>query len=100
MRDLLRVVAEPALAKRDETLRASLFEIVGRSKPRAKAVLLMDGSRSQAAIRKESGIDQGELSRLTKALRAKALVAADEKQPKLVVSIPPNFFENSGKQNG
>ena len=100
MRDLLRVIAEPALAQRDERLRASLVEIVGKSKGKAKAVLLMDGSRSQAAICKESGIDDGNLSRLVKALRAKALIAADEKQLKLVISIPPHFFENSGKQNG
>jgi hypothetical protein len=78
MRDLLRVLAEPALAQRDEPLRASLLEIVGKSKAKAKAVLLMDGSRSQTAICKESGIDEGYLSRLAKALRAKALIAADE----------------------
>jgi hypothetical protein len=100
MRDLLRVIAEPALAQRDGRLRASLLEIVGKSKAKAKAVLLMDGSRSQAAICKESGIDEGYLSRLAKALRAKALIAPDEKQLKMVISIPPNFFENSEKQNG
>jgi hypothetical protein len=32
MRDLLRVMAEPALAKRDEKRRAALLEIVGKSK--------------------------------------------------------------------
>ncbi len=68
MRDLLRVIAEPALAKRDEELRAALTELVGRSRPKAKAVLLMDGSRSQ--------------------------------HPELVISIPPNFFERSDKQDG
>jgi hypothetical protein len=100
MRDLLRVIAEPVLAKRDEGVRASLLGIVGGSKRKAKAVLLKDGSRNQAAICKESEIDHGQLSRLAKALRAKALIAADEKQPKLVISVPPNFFENSGKQDG
>jgi hypothetical protein len=100
MRDLLRVMAEPALAKRDERFRSSLIEIVGKSKVRGRAVLLMNGSRKQAAICKESGIDQGELSRLTKALRAKELIPADEKQPKLIISVPPNFFEQSGKENG
>ena len=100
MRDLLRVIAEPALAKRDERLRAALLDTVGRSKAKANAALLMDGSKSQNAICKESGIDQGNLSRLVKALRAQALIAADERQPKLVISIPPNFFENSEKQNG
>jgi hypothetical protein len=70
---LLRVIAEPQLAKRDERLRASLLDAVGKSKAGAKAVHLMDGSRSQAVICKESGIDQGALSRLTKDLRASAL---------------------------
>ena len=100
MRDLLRVIAEPTLAKRDEKLRASVCDVVGKSKVKAKAVLLMDGSRSQAAIRKESGIDQGNLSRLVKSLRAQALIGSDGNQPKLVVSIPSDFFENSEKQNG
>lgn len=100
IRDLLRVIAEPALAKRDEGLRKELLEIVGKSKLKAKAVLLMDGSRSQASICKESGIDRGELSRVTKVLRAESLIAADDKQPKLVIAIPANFFDNSGANNG
>ncbi len=94
MRDLLRVIAEPALAKRDERLRASLREAVGKSNAKAKAVMLMDGARNQAAICKESGIDPGALSRLTKGLREAALIAADEKHPKMIISIPPTFFEN------
>jgi hypothetical protein len=100
MRDLLRVIAEPALAKRDEKLRAALIDSVGKSSAKAKAVLLMDGSKSQSTICKESGIDQGALSRLVKSLRAGALIAADEKHPKLAVLIPPNFFETAEKQNG
>jgi hypothetical protein len=100
MRDLLRVIAEPALAQRDQELRASLCAIVGKSKSKAKAVLLMDGSRGQAAICKESVIDHGDLSRLVKALRTKALIATEEKQLKLILSIPPKLFENSEKQNG
>jgi hypothetical protein len=99
MRDLLLVIAEPALAKRDEKLRAELIDIVGRSKAKAKAVLLMDGSKLASEIVKDADIDQGDLSRLVKALRAKALVT-DGKQPKLLVSIPPNFFEASEKKNG
>jgi len=97
IRDLLRIMAEPSLAKRDETLRESLRDVVGKGKLKAKAVLLMTGEASQAAICKGSGIDQGQLSRLTKALRAKSLLAPDERHPKLVISIPPNFFEGSGK---
>ena len=93
MRDLLRVIAEPALAERDKKRRADLVEIVGTSKGRATAVLLMDGSKSQAAISKESGMDKGGLSRLVKALKGKQLIKTDEKHPELVLAIPPNFFE-------
>ena len=96
IRDLLLVMAEPALAKRDQRLREALVEIVGKSKARTNAVLLMDGSRPQAVIKKESGIDQGDLSRTVKALREANLVAkGDDKHPKLVITIPPNFFENT-----
>ena len=69
IRDLLRLIAEPAVAKRDERFRASLQELVGKSKQKAEAVVLMDGTRSQADIRKAAGIDQGNLSRLVTALR-------------------------------
>ena len=93
MRDLLRVIAEPALAKRDEKLRASLRSVIGKSKLASKAVLLMDGGRSQTVIYKEAGIDQGALSKLVKSLRAEGLLASDDKHPKLVIAIPPNFFD-------
>jgi len=96
VRDLLRVIAEPALAERDARLRAALSQIVGKSRANAKAALLMDGSRSQSAICKESGINKGNLSTFTKALRAKGLIALDDKEPKLLISIPPNFFEKAG----
>ena len=97
MRDLLLVMAEPALAKRDERLRAALGDIVGKSKPRAKAVLLMDGTRSQSSIKNESGIDAGDLSRCVKALREASLLGRDE-NPKLVIAIPPNFFEQQPRE--
>ena len=100
MRDLLRVMAEPALAKRDEKLRTNLAEIVGKNKSKAKAALLMDGSKSQSMICKESGIDPGDLSRLVKSLRDKSLLGSEDKNPKIVISVPPNFFESTGKQNG
>jgi hypothetical protein len=93
MCDLLRLIAEPALAKRDNAHRAALRELVGRSKTKAKATLLMNGTRIRTAIHKESGIDQGDLSRLVKALREKGLVTGDE-QPKLVIALPTNFFES------
>jgi hypothetical protein len=70
-----------------------LRTVVGGSGKKAKAVLLMDGSRSQSAIVKESGIDQGNLSRLMKALAAAQLITADEKHPRLLVRVPANLFD-------
>jgi DNA-binding MarR family transcriptional regulator len=96
MRDLLRVIAEPALAKRDEKFRASLLAIVGRSEGRARAVLLMDGTRNQSAITKSSGLDQANISRLIKALRAQSLLDTAVELPKLLINVPSNFFESTG----
>jgi hypothetical protein len=93
MRDLLRVIAEPALAERDKKRRASLLEVVGKSKRKSEVVLLMNGSKTKAELHKESGMDQGDVTRLVSALRAKELLKGDEKHPELVISIPPNFFE-------
>jgi len=93
MRDLLLVIAEPALAERDKKFRTSLRKVVGKSKQRADVVLLMDGMRSQADLRKESGMDSGNLSRLVTALRSKQLIKSDERHPELVISVPPNLFE-------
>ncbi|MEX0955275.1 MAG: hypothetical protein WDZ83_08705 [Rhizobiaceae bacterium] len=95
IRDLLRLIAEPALAERDKKLRALLLEIVGRSKRKADAVVLMDGTRTQTAIRNKCGIDMGDLSRLVKALREAALIGPDE-MPKTVFPIPANFLEIFG----
>lgn len=99
IRDLLRVMAEPSLAKRDAKLRAALRTVVGEGRKKVRAVLLMDGSRSQSAIVKEAGIDSGNLSRLVKDLAAAELISADQKQPRLLVSVPSNFFdENSADE--
>lgn len=92
MRDLLLLLAEPALAKRDEKMRAALRGIVGKSKPRGNAVALMDGTRSQSAIKAATRIDAGQLSRVVKALRAESLLTKDD-NPKLVIALPGNFFE-------
>lgn len=92
IRNLLLLLAEPAIAKRDESQRATLRELVGRSKAKEKAVTAMDGSKSRQVICKESGIDQGDLSRLIKILREKKLIA-DGDMPKLVIALPTAFFE-------
>lgn len=93
IRDLLRLIAEPALAVRDQKLRTLLLEAVGKSKRKADAVILMDGSRSQASINRESGIDMGDLSRLVKSLREASLIGLDDKHPKTVFPIPADFLE-------
>src|SRR5687768_14523387 len=88
IRDLLQVIAEPALEKRDALLRSSLRAAVGGSSKKAKAVQLMDGSRSQSVIARESAFDTSNLSKLVKALAAAKLIAPDHKRPKLLVKIP------------
>lgn len=97
IRDLLRLIAEPALAKRDERRRGLLLALVGKSQQKAAAALLMDGTRSQAAIRKECAIDDGNLSRLVKGLRAAELIGPDDKHPKLVFPVPPTLFGDGEK---
>jgi hypothetical protein len=94
MRDLLRLIAEPAIAQRDKKLRQTLRTIAGAaSGKKAKAVLLMDGTRIQKTISEECGIDRGDLSGLVKKLKADELLVGDLKQPRLTISIPSNFFE-------
>lgn len=94
--DVLTLIAEPQIAQRDERLRGALAEIVGKSKPRSKAVCLMDGTRVQAAICKEAVIDQGALSRLAKALREAGLLDEGEKL-KLTIPLPPGFMTEKEK---
>ncbi len=97
IRDLLRLMAEPAIAERDRRLRTELRRIVGKSTTKPKAVLLMDGSRTQSVIQRETGINQGDLSTLVKQLKGANLLSGDGKEPKLVTSVPANFFESVAK---
>lgn len=99
IRDLLQVIAEPEIAKRDQKRRSSLRAVVGAGAKKAKAALLMDGSRLQSAIVKESGMDTGNLSRLVKALAAAELIAKDQKYPKLLLKVPANFFNQDGSDD-
>ena len=94
MVELLRLIAEPEISKRDKKRRLALLEIIGKSPQKIKAVQLMDGLKTQAAIVKEVGMDAGNFSRFIKALRSAKLIAEDDKAPKLVVSLPPGFPDN------
>lgn len=100
IRDLLAVIAEPGLEKRDKRLREALLNVVGKSTRRAKAVLLMDGTRSQLMIKNETGIDAGDLSRCVKALREAGLIGKDDKHPKLAIVVQADFFEKTQHANG
>lgn len=93
IRDLLRLIAEPQIAERDQKLRNELSRIVGNSKPKRKAALAMDGSRTQGEIHKQTGMDAGNLSTMVKQLGKSQLLSGDIKKPKLAISIPTNFFD-------
>jgi hypothetical protein len=95
IRDLVRLMAEPQIAARDQKLREEVARIVGRSAPKAKAALLMNGTRNQAAIRAQTSINKGQLSTLVKELSKSKLLTGDPKQPKLAISIPLDFFEKA-----
>jgi hypothetical protein len=96
IRDLVRLMAEPAIAERDRKLRAELRQIVGKSAVKAKSILYMDGNRTQADIQRETKINQGDLSTLVKKLGTSRLLSGDGKKPKLAIASPPNFFESEG----
>ena len=95
MRDLLRVIAEPAIAERDKNLRDKLRAIAGSAKgKKAQAILRMDGTRTQAKIVDDCGIQKGNLSELVKTLREGDLLKGDPRQPQLAILIPANFFDD------
>ena len=80
MRDLLRLMAEPAIAERDKKLRQAIRDIAGSATgKKAKAILLMDGTRLRANIVKECGIDSSDLSALVKKLKSAGILMADDK---------------------
>lgn len=92
VRKLLELLAEPAIAQRDAKLRDELRNIVGSSSKKQQSVLLMDGSRPQKQIIAETLVHQGDLSTMVGRLENAGLLANGKKQPKLSISIPPNFF--------
>lgn len=99
IRDLLQVMAEPMLEKRHKKFRDGIRDVVGKKQTARIAVLLMDGTRSQAAISKESGMDAGQLNRLVKELQHKSLCAMEGKHPKLAGRLPSDFWEQNGESD-
>ena len=97
IRDLVRLMAEPAIAERDRKLRVELKQVVGKSGAKSKSVFLMDGTRTQADIQRETKINKGDLSTLVKKLGASKLLSIDGKKPKLKISIPATFFQGEGE---
>jgi hypothetical protein len=93
MRKLLELLAEPAIAKRDAKLRDELRKIVGSSSKKQRAVLMMDGSLTQAQIIAQTSVHQGDLSTMAGKLECAGLLADGKKQPKLAIFIPSNFFD-------
>jgi hypothetical protein len=94
IRELLQLLAEPAVAQRDATLRDELRKLVGASARRQKSVLLMNGARTQKDIIAETSVHGGDLSTLVKKLEAAGLLVGDKKKPKLALSIPTSFFDD------
>jgi hypothetical protein len=94
IREWVRLMAEPAIAERDAKRRGELKKLVGNSVRKGQAALRMNGVRTQKDIQRETGIDQGDLSKLVKRLAERELISGDSKHPKLVISVPENFFES------
>lgn len=97
LRDLALLIAEPHIAARDKKLREELLRIVGRSPVKRKTIFLMDGTRTQAAIHQETGMNKGQLSTFVKQLSEGKLLIGRAKHPKLAISILSNFFEQADK---
>jgi hypothetical protein len=93
IRDLLRLLAEPAIAERDRKLRDELRRIVGSSRAKSGAVRLMDGTRTQRTIHRETGMHEGNLSTLVKKLISGKLLLDGPNGPKLAIVVPDSFFE-------
>jgi hypothetical protein len=93
IRQLLELIAEPAIARRDARLRGQLREIAGTSIKKQQSVLLMDGSRTQKEIIVVTAIHKGDLSTMVGKLDKAGLLTGEKKKPALSISIPTTFFE-------
>jgi hypothetical protein len=94
---LLELLAEDKVAQRDAKQRTALLEIVGASATKQKSVFLMDGTRTQTEIHGATAVNKGHLSTMIGKLHQAKLLIGDTKKPKLVISIPPNFFESNAE---
>jgi hypothetical protein len=95
---LLELLAEEKIAERDAKQRAAVIEIVGKSPTKQKSVFLMDGTRTQSDIHRATTVNKGHLSTMVGELQKAELLAGDSKKPKLVIAIPPNFFESNANR--
>src|SRR5690348_16305814 len=93
IRELLELLAEPAMAQRDVKLRQELRKTVGSSAKKQKSVFLMDGSRTQKEIVAQTGVHQGHFSTMVGTLAGVGVLTIDKKHPKLTIPIPSNFFD-------
>lgn len=96
IRNLLLLMAEPMLEKQHKKFRDGVRRIVGKKKSAGSAILLMDGTRTQAMIAKDARIDAGTLNRLVKALEKESFCIMEGKNPKIVEKLPSDFFERNG----
>ncbi len=94
---LLELIAEDKIAQRDAKPRSALLEIVGKSETKQKSVFLMDGTRTQAELHRQTSVHKGDLSTLVGKLHKAKLLADDTKKPQLTISIPQNFFERNAE---
>lgn len=94
---LLELLAEDKIAQRDAKQRAELRGIVGSSKPKQKSVFLMDGTQTQREIRRETSVNQGNLSTMVGKLHKAKLLLGDTTKPHLAISIPSTFFETNAE---
>ena len=83
IRDLLRPIADHYQAGYD--LRQKVRALVSGSLARRKVWDLMDGALVQKELEKQSGMDQGNLSKYLKALRAVGAITGDP--PKRAVEV-------------
>lgn len=93
IRDLLRLMAGPAIAERDKKAREHIQRIVGQSDKKHSALMLMDGNKTQSEIHKITGFNKGHLSTMVKHLSEAGVLEDDIKKPKIKIFIPHDFFQ-------